>query len=298
MAAESLTGYRVLPHLRTCAPSLQVILLLAVCGAGCTTSQPSRHIALATTTSVDNSGLLAVLLPMFRTQTGADVRLVTPGSGIALDMLARGDVDVVISHAPAREAQLLRDSSGWDYRKIMFNDFVIVGPPDDPARVRSVSSVGQAMRRIAEPGVRFISRGDSSGTHERERDLWKVAGIVPDPGQVVIAGSGMGATLRITATAGAYTLTDRATFAPFAERGDLAIVFEGGPELLNTYAVISRIDAPAAVRQFADWLADGDGRGAIATFEMAPGKPAFTVWPAGCPRELPSANPCLAEPTR
>ena len=160
------------------------------------------------------------------------------------------------------------------------------------------ATIEAAMRRIAGSGVRFISRGDSSGTHERERDLWKLAGIVPDPGQVVIAGSGMGATLRITATTGAYTLTDRATFAQFAERGDLAIVFEGGPELLNTYAVISRIDAPAAVREFAEWLAEGEGRGAIARFETAPGKPAFTVWPAGCPRESPSANPCVTERTR
>ncbi len=285
-------------RVRAWTSSLPLIVLVTMCGPGCTPSSTSRHIALATTTSVDNSGLLALLLPLFRTQTGTDVRLVTPGSGIALDMLARGDVDVAISHAPAREAQLLRESSGWYYRKIMFNDFVIVGPPDDPARVRTGSTVARAMRRIAESGVRFISRGDSYGTHERERDLWKMAGIVPDPGKVVIAGSGMGATLRITATTGAYTLTDRATFAQFAERGDLRIVFQGGPELLNTYAVISRIDAPAAVREFAEWLAEGEGRGAIARFETAPGKPAFTVWPAGCPRESPSANPCVTERTR
>lgn len=283
---------------RTWTSWLQVMVLVTVCGPGCTASPTSRHIALATTTSVDNSGLLAVLLPMFRAQTGTEVRLVTPGSGIALDMLARGDVDIVISHAPAREAQLLRDASGWDYRKIMFNDFVIVGPPDDPAHAGNVSAVAHAMRRIAGSGVRFISRGDSSGTHERERDLWASAGIVPDPGQVVAAGSGMGATLRIAATTGAYTLTDRATFAHYAERGDLKIVFQGGPELVNTYAVISRTDGPAAVREFAEWLADGDGRRAIAGYDMPSGTPAFTVWPVGCPRESPSANPCVTERTQ
>ena len=269
-----------------------IILGPSPSAGGCTTPGSSRHIALATTTSVDNSGLLNVLLPAFRKQTGIEVRYVTPGSGIALDMLARGDVDAAISHAPARELRLLRDTRVWFYRKIMFNDFVIVGPPEDPARVKGAGTVDRAMRRIAESGVRFISRGDSSGTHERERDLWTSAGIVPDREQVVVAGSGMGATLRIAGTMGAYTLTDRATFAQHAERGDLIVVFEGGPGLLNTYAVIVRPDAGADARRFAEWLADGDGRRLIGGFRTAAGARAFTVWPDGCPRDGPSAMPC------
>jgi tungstate transport system substrate-binding protein len=268
------------------------LVLIAVFAASCSSAPPSRRIALATTTSVDNSGLLNSLLPSFRAQTHIDVQVVTPGSGIALDMLARGDVDVAISHAPAREAQLLRDSGAWYYRKIMFNDFVVVGPPGDPAHARDASVAIDAMRRIAESGVRFISRGDSSGTHERERELWAKAGIVPGPEQVVIAGSGMGATLRIAETMRAYTLTDRATFAPFAERGELKIAFEGGPDMLNTYAVITRREAPAGPREFAVWLADGEGRRAITSFRTASGAPAFTVWPDDCPRESPSAIPC------
>jgi tungstate transport system substrate-binding protein len=279
-------------RIRLQAYAAAFVLLGFFLGTGCRSTPQTRPIVLATTTSVDNSGLLNALLPSFRAQTQVDVQVLTPGSGIALDMLGRGDVDVAISHAPAREAKLLNDSGGWSYRKIMFNDFVIVGPPADPAHVTEVSSATEAMRRIAESRIRFISRGDSSGTHERERELWAKAGIVPRPERVVAAGSGMGATLRITATMGAYTLTDRATFAPFAERGELKIVFEGGPEMLNTYSVITRANAPAAARELATWLADGDGRQAIAAFRTASGAPAFTVWPAGCPRESPSAIPC------
>jgi tungstate transport system substrate-binding protein len=158
--------------------------------------------------------------------------------------------------------------------------------------VKQAHTVERAMRRIAKSGVRFISRGDSSGTHERERDLWTRAGIRPDREQVVVAGSGMGATLRIAGTMRAYTLTDRATFAQHAKRGDLTVVFEDGPDLLNTYAVIARPDASADPRGFAEWLADGDGRRLIAGYRTAAGPPAFAVWPTGCPRELPSAIPC------
>jgi tungstate transport system substrate-binding protein len=261
-------------------------------GSACTSQDPPRRIALATTTSVDNSGLLAVLLPAFRAQTGIDTQLVTPGSGISLNMLAHGDVDVVISHAPAREAELLRDTRGWFYRKVMFNDFVIVGPPDDPAHVRNARTVEEAMGRIAGSALRFISRGDSSGTHERERDLWRRADIIPNPERVIVAGSGMGTTLRIAGTMRAYTLTDRATFAPHAGRGELAIVFEGGPDLVNTYAVIARPDARVDARRFAEWVTDGEGRRLIASYRTVAGTPGFVVWPVDCPRESPSATPC------
>jgi tungstate transport system substrate-binding protein len=239
-----------------------------------------------------------VLLPAFRAQTEIHADLVTPGSGMALQMLKRGDVDVVISHAPAREGELLRETAEWLYRKMMFNDFVIVGPRDDPAGVKQAATVASAMRRIAESGVRFISRGDSSGTHERERELWSHAGITPNTGQVVVAGSGMGATLRIAGTMGAHTLTDRGTFAQHAERGDLIVVFEGGSALLNTYSVITRSNGSADARAFAKWLTDGDGRRLIAAYRTAAGPPAFTVWPDDCPRESPSAMPCSVTQSR
>jgi tungstate transport system substrate-binding protein len=272
-----------------------LLLLTAIAwshGWACTGRESPHRIALATTTSVDHSGLLGVLLPAFRSQTGIDVKLVTPGSGIALNMLTRGDVDAVISHAPGREADVLGDGREWWYRKIMFNDFVIAGPPNDPADVKGARSVEDAMRRIAESDARFISRGDSSGTHERERELWSLAGVVPSPERVVVAGSGMGATLRIAAALRAYTLTDRATLGQHAWRSEFIIVFEGGPGLLNTYAVMVRPNAPGDARRFAEWLAEGEGRLVIAEHRTAGGVPAFTVWPADCPREAPGALPC------
>ncbi len=269
-------------------------LLIAAVASGqalsCAPRGSPRRFALATTTSVDNSGLLGVLLPAFRSQTGVEVRLTTPGSGIALKMLADGSVDAVISHAPAREAEVL-GGGGWFYRKIMFNDFVLAGPRGDPAHVKDARTPEDAMRRIHAAGARFISRGDSSGTHERERVLWARAGVVPDPQRVVASGGGMGATLRVAATMGAYTLTDRATWDQHAG-GDLIVVFEGGADLLNTYAVIVRRGAAPETRMFAEWLADGEGRRLIAAYRTAAGAPAFTVWPAGCPRESPGDMPC------
>jgi tungstate transport system substrate-binding protein len=268
------------------------VALIGVHLAACGPRESANRFTLATTTSVDNSGLLGVLLPAFRAHTGIDAQVVTPGSGIALKMLADGSVEAVISHAPAREAELLRRPGGWFYRKIMFNDFVLVGPPGDPARVKEAASLDEAMRRIAASDIRFISRGDSSGTHQRERELWAHAGVVPNPERVVAAGGGMGATLRIAGTMGAYTLTDRGTWHQHSGRGDLVVVFEGGADLLNTYAIIVRPDAQPQARTFADWLVDGDGRRVIAEHRTLSGTPAFTVWPPGCPRDSPEAVPC------
>jgi tungstate transport system substrate-binding protein len=271
---------------------VRALTLVSIAAAACTGRDSPRRLALATTTSVDNSGLMAVLLPAFRSEAGVEVQLTTPGSGIALRLLEKGTVDAVISHAPAREADLIDRGGAWLYRKIMFNDFLLAGPPADPARVRNAVTLEDAMRRIAASGARFISRGDSSGTHQRERELWASAGITPDPARVVVAGAGMGATLRIAGTTGAYTLTDRGTWDQQAGRGDLAIVFEGGAGLMNTYAVIARGNGSPDALRFAAWLADGDGRRLIAEYRTAAGTPAFTVWPAGCPRESPREKPC------
>jgi tungstate transport system substrate-binding protein len=208
-------------------------------------------------------------------------------------MLARREVDVVISHAPSLEASALRDHPGWRYRKIMFNDFVLAGPPGDPARVRASPTIEEAMRRIATSPVRFLSRGDQSGTHQREQELWALARATPPGDRLVIAGAGMGSTLRIASETGAYTLTDRATFGQLAPTLHLAILFEGGAQLLNTYAVIVDTTGAraAAASTFAGWLSDGDGRRVISDYWL-PGKvPAFHVWPSGQPREHPSDVP-------
>jgi tungstate transport system substrate-binding protein len=213
-------------------------------------------------------------------------------------MLADRHVDAVISHAPAREAEVLAGTQGWFYRKIMFNDFVIVGPRGDPAHVRGAPTPDDAMRRIAAAGARFISRGDASGTHQRELELWARAGVSPDPQRVVTAGGGMGATLRVAGTMDAYTLSDRGTWDQHAGHVDLTIVFEGGSDLLNTYAVIVRAGAQPDARRFGEWLADGDGRRVIGGYRTAAGTAAFAIWPSECPRETPDAVPCAAASTR
>jgi tungstate transport system substrate-binding protein len=268
------------------------LALAAACwlAAGCAGPVPS--LTLATTTSVANSGLLDVLLAAYERDTRVPVRAHLVGSGRALAMLAAGEADVAITHAPAAEAAALADRPHWRYTKIMFNDFVIAGPASDPARVRGSGDAAAAMRGIVDAGVRFISRGDGSGTHERELVLWQQAGRAPQGARLVAAGAGMGSTLRIASEMEAYTLTDRATFMQQTVR--LVILFENDGALLNTYAV--EVDsagrhAPHAER-FAAWLSDGSGRSVIERFRVGSGQmPAFTPWPRGLPRSRPADLP-------
>jgi tungstate transport system substrate-binding protein len=256
-------------------------VLLALLSCGCGPAAPSRDaLVLATTTSVANSELLDVLIAAFTERTGLRIRTHLVGSGLALRMLEKGDADAAITHAPAAEAAWLRRHPHWRYRKFMFNDFVIVGPRDDPASAGRAGSAAEAMRRIAQANVRFISRGDGSGTHEREQQLWDQAGARPPRERLVGAGSGMGTTLRVASDTAAYTLTDRATLAQLAPSLQLAIVFEGGADLLNTYAVTvdpSR-DAAGNAGRFFDWLVGNEGRAVIESFTIN-GMAAFSAWP-------------------
>jgi tungstate transport system substrate-binding protein len=266
-----------------------VLAVLAAAAAGCA---PATRLRLATTTSVDNSGLLQELLPSFRQETGIDLQVLAVGSGRALELLRRGDVDVALTHDPVSEATFLKQVPSAAYRKIMFNDFVVVGPAEDAAAVRQATSAADAMRRIATAGVAFVSRGDESGTHARERQLWEKAGAKPSAEGLLETGQGMAATLRVASERRAYTLTDRATLAQLAPTLNLQPVFEHDPDLMNTYAVMApdggvrRADA----MQFITWLSDGGGRDRIASFTVAGTRP-FNVWPAGRPRETPDALP-------
>lgn len=265
---------------------LAVALLLAMAGqTGC--SRPPGPVILATTSSVANSGLLDVVLAAYR---GGTVRPVLVGSGRALDMLGAGTADVVISHAPARETAALEAHPGWTYRKILYNDFLIVGPPEDPAGAAEAADAVEAMERIARSRARFLSRGDESGTHERENQLWAAAGVRPEPARLVIAGAGMGQTLRIAGSSGAYTLTDRGTYAALRESVQLRVVHEGDARLLNTYAVIadSRNEGGAS---FARWLSEGAGREVLAAAIREEGLRGFTAWPAGAAGSAPWMRP-------
>lgn len=269
----------------------RVLSCLPLMAWGC--APPSdQPLVLATTTSVANSGLLDVVAPALRNQHGYELRSHLVGSGLALAMLANGDADVAITHAPDAEADALRQHPQWRYRKLMFNDFVLVGPPDDPAGVQRAATIEDAMRRIAACTCTFLSRGDRSGTHEREEQLWEAAGARPADGRLVAAGSGMGTTLRIAGETGAYTLTDRATLARYAADLPLAVVFEGGSALLNTYAVAfnPRGRQARAAETFFEWITEGAGRAVIAGYRID-GHQAFTVWPERRPATDPGAVP-------
>ena len=263
-----------------------------VCGAsvfGCARPE-TPTLDVATTTSVQNSGLLNALVPEFR---DAIVRVHMAGSGRALQMLDDGVVDLVISHAPEAEARYLQSHDTWTYRKIAFNRFVVVGPPSDPAGVRDAADVLDAFRRIRAASATFVSRGDESGTHERERLLWTEAGVAPDPAQLLVSGQGMAVTLRQANEREAYTLSDEATFWQLQKQLDLVALLEGDARLLNTYAVIHPQGHRAAAA-FATWLASGDGRRRMSEYRIEE-RVAFTVWPSGCAGDTPAAAPCGAK---
>jgi tungstate transport system substrate-binding protein len=236
---------------------------------------------------VGNSGLLDAVLPQYP----ARVQPMLVGSGRAIEMLSAGQADVVISHAPEREAAALRAHPSWTYRKILYNDFLIVGPADDPAGVRGSESALAAMRRVAQSPSVFLSRGDESGTHAREEQLWRAADARPAESRLVVAGAGMGQTLRVASGTGAYTLTDRGTFEMLKGSLALAVLFEGDPALINTYAVIAD-STRASGEAFAVWIGGPDGRRVLEA-ALRDGVRGFTLWPAEAPADDPLALPRL-----
>ena len=279
-------SYRTPTNTRNLARIVCTILSGLAIGCAQQPQQP-RTLDVATTTSVQNSGLLDALLPRF---DGATVRVHAAGSGRALEMLQDGIVDLVISHAPETEARYLAAHPDWSYQKLAFNRFVLVGPPTDPARVRTTTNVLDAFRRIAQSSVDFVSRGDASGTHEREQMLWKQAGAVPSAGRLLVSGQGMSITLRQAHEKRAYALTDEATWWQMQRQLDLFVVSEGDERLLNTYAVIHPRDAETAAR-FSEWLTRGEGRQRIGDHRIE-GRAAFQVWPERCAGKTPDALPC------
>ena len=220
-----------------------LLLLFGLLGcqrtAATPTPQEKGEIILATTTSTYDSGLLDALLPDFEKQTGYVVKVIAVGTGKALRMGKEGNADVLLTHAPAAEKPLVDE--GWvvDYTLVMYNDFVVVGPPEDPAGIREAASVAEAFTRIAQAEALFASRGDDSGTHKKERAIWKAAGLNPEGAPWYLeTGQGMGATLRVASEKGAYALTDRGTFLALKDILNLTILFEGDPILLNIYHIM------------------------------------------------------------
>ena len=229
-------------------------------------------IRLATTTSTENSGLLEALLPAFEKQTGYRVHVIAVGTGKALRMARDGDVDVVLVHAPKAEQAFVKEGHGEKRYPVMHNDFVLVGPPADPAGVRSATSAADAFRRIAAVGALFVSRGDDSGTHKKELSLWRAAGIQPHDAWYREAGQGMGKVLQMADEMGAYTLTDRGTWLAMKDHLRLALLYQGDAGLFNPYHIIPvnparhpRVNHAGALA-LVQWLTGSEGQARIAAF--------------------------------
>ena len=231
-----------------------------------------RTVILSTTTSTQDSGLLDVLVPLFEKQTGYSVKTVSVGTGQALALAAKGDADVALVHAPSIEKQYVAEGKLINRRLVMYNDFVIIGPKDDPAKVRSSKTAVAALKAIEQAKANFVSRGDNSGTHVLEKSLWKAAGIEPKGPWYIEAGQGMGATLGIANERNAYTISDRGTYLAYGKRISLPILVEGDRALLNIYSVmeVNPANGPhinaAGGKAFADFMVAAETQKVIRNF--------------------------------
>lgn len=253
---------------------LSVLFLFSTLSASVT----AQELRLATTTSTEASGLLGVILPQFEKETGIKVRVISVGTGQALKLGERGDVDIVLVHSRPDEDKFMGQGFGSVRFDVMYNDFVIVGPPNDPAKIRPFKIAADALKAIAETKSRFISRGDDSGTHKKELSLWKDAGINPKASPKVSwyveAGQGMGEVLTMAGNLQAYTLSDRGTYQAYRGRTGLEVLVSQVPGLFNPYGIMPvnptkhpHVNHIAAMK-FANWLVAPVGRAAIESLKI------------------------------
>jgi tungstate transport system substrate-binding protein len=263
-----------------CLFSLLFISLLLT-----STAQAQPLLKLSTTTSTDNTGLLGVLNNAFTESTDIKVAVVAVGTGQALKLGANGDVDVALVHAPQAELEYVEEGYFIDRRYVMYNDFVMVGPADDPAGIASANNISEAMQKIVESGSRFVSRGDDSGTHKKELELWHNANISPSGGWYVQAGQGMGAVLKIADEMSGYALTDRGTQIAYQDKMQLKLLFEGGSMLSNPYHIMAvnpekhpHVQA-AMAKQYMDFVTGEAGKQVIESFTINNQQLFFTAIP-------------------
>ncbi|HQG31354.1 MAG TPA: substrate-binding domain-containing protein [Deltaproteobacteria bacterium] len=252
---------------------LAVFLFAAVCSAPAFAATAQKNLILATTTSTQDTGLLDTLIPIFEKKTGYFVKTIAVGSGQAMAMGSKGEADVLLVHSPAAEKKFMEEGNGLNRKLVMHNDFIIVGPPNDPAGIKGMKSAADALKQIASKGALFVSRGDNSGTHAKEKDIWKKAGINPE-GQKFYqqTGLGMGQTLNVAAEKNGYTLTDRGTYLSLRKALGLDILVEGDKSLLNIYHVIEvnpakfpKVNA-AGAKAFSDFMVSKPTQDIIAKF--------------------------------
>src|ERR1700723_1138944 len=255
-----------------------ILLLVVTVAAMNASSAADQSIILASTTSVEATGLLANILPQFRAKTGITVNVVAQGTGKALDTARRGDADVVLVHDPEAEREFVDQGYSSTLRQIAWNDFIIVGPSNDPAHILGGKDGVTALKAIAASQAPFVSRGDKSGTNAAELRLWKIAGQTPEALNKEKwyrdIGGGMGQALTAASAMDAYTLSDRGTWLSFNNKGSLVIAVEGDPRLINRYDVIElnprkHAGAKLAIAKvFADWLVSTEGQQAIGAYQM------------------------------
>lgn len=251
---------------------LAAALLALLLGTGAVQAQDL--LKMSTTTSTDNSGLLKYLHEHYQAETGVQVAVIAVGTGKSLKLGANGDVDIALVHAPAAELEYVE--AGWfiDRKAVMYNDFVIVGPANDPAGIKDAKTAAEALTRIADSKADFVSRGDDSGTHKKELELWQTAGIEPKGSWYIAAGQGMGAVLKLADEKLGYALTDRGTQIAFAEKMDLVVLSEGDAALGNPYHIMAvnpekhRHARYDLATQYIDFITSEAGQKLIADFKM------------------------------
>jgi tungstate transport system substrate-binding protein len=249
-----------------------IVSIFVLIGASTVLAQ-TKAVILATTTSTQDSGLLDTLIPIFEKKTGYFVKTIAVGSGQAMAMGQKGEADVLLVHSPAAEMKFVAEGYGINRRLVMHNDFIIVGPPEDPAKIKGIKSSSDAFKRIASAKALFLSRGDNSGTHAKEKAIWKATGINPEGGKwYQQTGLGMGQTLNVAAEKKGYTLADRGTYLALKKNLGLDILVEGDAILLNIYHVIEvnpakwpKINVPGA-KAFADFMVSKETQNIIKTF--------------------------------
>jgi tungstate transport system substrate-binding protein len=247
------------------------------------TAAAQKNVILATTTSTQDSGLLDVLIPIFEKKTGYFVKTIAVGSGQAMAMGAKGEADVLLVHSPAAEKKFMADGNGVERRLVMHNDYIIVGPPADPAKIKGMKKASEAFKKIAATGSVFMSRGDNSGTHAKEKDIWKASGVKFEGEKwYQQTGLGMGQTLAVAAEKKAYTLADRGTYLALKKNLGLDILVEGDGILLNIYHVIEVNPKKwpkanfAGAKAFADFMVSKETQDIIKTFGVEKyGSPLF-----------------------
>ena len=251
-----------------------VLLMLFMIVAGTPPIQAQERLRLATTTSVQDSGLMPYLLELFEKRCNCKVDVIAVGSGQALKLAMNGDVDMVIVHEPAAEKKFLADGWGMNHKTFMMNDFVILGPSSDPAHIKGMKNAAQAFALIQKTDSPFISRGDESGTHRRELDLWQKAGVKPAPPWHMEIGQGMGAVLTMASEKQAYTICDRSTYRSRGGHLNLKVLVEGDPDLINYYSAMqvnpTRFPSAKSILagQLIGWLCSPEGQKRIGAYAV------------------------------